>query len=62
MNQRLSKDAPMDSYEAPSYDQLLITVDPVERSNPLERSSYDQRRAMPWRTGYYDQNGYRRTY
>jgi hypothetical protein len=36
---------------------------PVVRSNPLERNSYDQKRAVyPWRSTYYDQYGYRRTY
>jgi hypothetical protein len=62
-NSRLPNDSLPETYDIAAIPPALITVDVENRSNPLEKRAYDQRRAIyPWRRSYYEQYGYPRNY
>jgi hypothetical protein len=50
-----------DDFESANIPPPTITADPTaSTTNPLERGTYNDRRAIyPWRRAYYDQVGYR---
>jgi hypothetical protein len=55
-NRQAGEHAPVDEYDLPAANPVLITAQPTTGQSQLERDAYDQRRVMyPWRRSYYDQ-------
>lgn len=62
-NARLPENARQETYNFKGLPYAVITVQAEARQNPLEQRAYDQKRAVyPWRSSYYDQYGYPRSY
>jgi hypothetical protein len=58
-NQQTNEKLTKDGYDLPTLEPVMIDVK-VLGANPLEKSAYNQRRAL-WRRTFYDQYGYPRT-
>jgi len=57
-NARATPSGSIDSFEVPMIAPVFITAEAEARSNPLERGTYNSRRAIyPWRRSYYDTSG-----
>jgi hypothetical protein len=53
-NARVPANAYVDSFDPPQIVAVFVTAEPEVRSNPLERGTYNERRALyPWRRTYY---------